>query len=405
MNLQLEDTLSGRLGTVRPARPGSIALYVCGPTVYDQAHVGHARTYLYFDVARRFLEAEGLRVRHVMNVTDVEDKIDRRAAALGMTWRSLARQEEGWFFRDLEALGIRSPAVRPRASDFVPEMIQVARALERTGRVRRSDEGWMYDAPPHAAGTNFLTGSELAEHAVLEPERPAGPEPDGGRSFLLWKPQAAPLPSWPSPWGRGVPGWHLECYAMARRFLRVPVDLHGGGRDLVYPHHFAENEIALALRGARFSRRFLHTGFVLQNGAKMSKSTGELVPLRTTIAAVGPGALRWHLLGSPPLERLDWDARELSRSTEEYERLRGRLSAWLSPGAGGRIGERAAKGLARGLRSDLAHGLRTDRALERLRRFSAVLGRDPSGRVARGERGAARAAIRAIEDRTGIPLV
>jgi cysteinyl-tRNA synthetase len=406
MDLELPDTLSGRSRAVRPARPGPIALYVCGPTVYDGAHVGHARTYLYFDAARRFLEAEGRRVRHVMNITDVEDKIDRRAAALGTSWRTLARRVERRFLADLEGLGVKTPGATPRASDYVPEMVKVAQALARSGRVRRTDEGWMYDPPARGPGANFLTAAELARHAVLEDGRtPGGELPGDGRSFLLWKPQAAPGPSWASPWGRGVPGWHLGCFAMARRLLRVPVDLHGGGPDLIYPHHYAENEIALALGGTPFSRTFLHTGFVLQDGAKMSKSTGHLVPLGEVLAAVGPGALRWYLLGRPPLDRFAWERAALDRAKEEFATLRARLATWLAPGTGGRLGARATVDLEQGCRRDLAHGLRVDLAVGRLRRFSEALGRDPTGRVRRGEARRAAAALRRLAARTGLPLL
>ncbi len=405
MDLELPDTLAGASRAVRPARPGPIALYVCGPTVYDGAHVGHARTYLHFDVARRFLEAEGRRVRHVMNITDVEDKIDRRAAALGTTWRALARRVERGFLADLTALGIEPPAAAPRASEFVPEIVAAARALERTGRVRRTDEGWMYEAPSRPRSANFLTGAELARHAVLEDGRAPGPGLEGGRSFLVWKTQRRPLPSWPSPWGPGVPGWHLECFAMARRLLRVPVDLHGGGPDLVYPHHFAENEIALALEGTPFSRTFLHPGFVLQDGAKMAKSTGRLVPLRSVLDEVGPGALRWYLLGRPPLDRFDWDPRALARAAGEFATLTERIAAWLRPGAAGRLGLRAVLELEEGCRRDIGRGLRIDAALGRLRRFSEALGRDPAGRAPRGEARRAAAVVRRIAARTGLPLV
>ena len=287
MQLRLVDSLSGRRKGVRAARGRTIGLYVCGPTVYDAAHVGHARTYLFFDVARRVLEAEGYRVRHVMNVTDLEDKIDQRAASLGISSRALARAEERSFFRDLTAFGNLPPTFHPRASEFVPDMIRLARSLERTGRVRRAGGEWRYEAPDRPDGANFAGGADLARHAVEEPGHPFGRSSDWERSFVVWKQLAPPLPSWPSPWGRGAPGWHLQCFAMASHLVGVPVDLHGGGRDLVYPHHFAENEIALALRGAPFSPVFLHTGLVLQNGSKMSKSTGNLVPLRDALARIG----------------------------------------------------------------------------------------------------------------------
>ncbi|HEY1198670.1 MAG TPA: class I tRNA ligase family protein [Thermoplasmata archaeon] len=405
MPLRLEDTRSGERRTVRP-RPGRpVTLYVCGPTVYDAAHVGHARTYLFFDIVRRFLTTEGTPVHHVMNVTDFEDKIDHRAAELGLTWRALARREEAGFFRDMGAFGILPPAERPRASSFVPEIVRVVEALARTGRVRREGDVWIYSPPDRPLGENFPTDSELARHAVVEPEHPFPRREGAVGEFVVWKRQDPPLPSWKSRWGPGAPGWHLECYAMARRILDLPVDLHGGGLDLVYPHHHAENEIALALDGKPFSRLFVHTAFVLQDGAKMSKSTGNLISLRTALRRSSAGGLRWYLLSTPYRVRLDWDPRALDAADQEYRELRRHLARWLAPGAGGALGAPLVRRLSEETRSDLAEGLAAHRVIQRLRDFSVQLARDPSERVARGDRTAARNAVRAVEERTGIPLL
>ncbi len=405
MPLRLEDTRSGERRTVRcrPGRP--VTLYVCGPTVYDAAHVGHARTYLFFDLVRRYLTGEGTAVRHVMNVTDFEDKIDHRAGELGLTWRALARREEARFFRDMSAFGILPPDRCPRASAFVPEIIRVAEALAKTGRVRREGDVWIYSPPERPPGENFPTDTELARHAVDEPEHPFPRREGAVGEFVVWKRQDPPSPSWKSPWGRGAPGWHLECYAMARRILGIPVDLHGGGLDLIYPHHHAENEVALALDRKPFARLFVHTAFVLQNGAKMSKSTGNLIPLRTALERSSVGGLRWYLLSTPYRVRLEWDARALDAADREYGELCRRLTGWLSPGAGGSRGAAPVQRLSAGIRRDLGEGLAADRVIERLRQFSADLSREPSDRVAAGERSAARAALRSIEQRTGIPLV
>ncbi len=403
MELRLTDALSGRPRTVRARRAGPIGLYVCGPTVYDAAHVGHARTFLFFDVARRTLEGEGHRVRHVMNVTDLEDKIDVRAAALGITSRALARGEERAFFRDLRALGNRPPTFRPRASEFVPEMIRLARALERTGRVRRSGGEWRYEAPDRPSGQNFLSGGDLARHAVEEPGHPFESSTPWERSFVVWKQLSPAFPSWPSPWGRGAPGWHLQCYAMASDLLRLPVDLHGGGRDLAYPHHFAENEIALALRREPFTPVFVHAGLVLQNGSKMSKSDGNLVPLRTALAEHGAPGLRWYLLGRPYADRFPWSGPAATRAREELDLVRASVRRWLRGTGGGRLGAARARRLLRDVRAALTGGLDTARALAEIRQFTAEVGADPGG-VARGERPAAREALRGVEDRLGIAL-
>ncbi len=404
MDLVVPDTLRREPRTVR-ARPGrAVTLYVCGPTVYDRAHVGHARTYLYFDLARRFLEAEGARVRHVMNITDIEDKIDARAAKLGIGWRELTRREERALVEDLAALGIRAPHVRPRASDFVPRMAAVARALARTGRVERVGDEWYYTPPRRPEGVNFPTDRELASHAVREPGHPFPARGDRAGAFMVWRLQRRPKPSWPGPWGRGIPGWHLECFVMAERFLGVPVDLHGGGLDLVFPHHYAENEVALALRGRPIARVFLHTAFVLVGGSKMSKSSGNLVTLRSVLDRVEPSALRWYLLSKPLERRLSWDPAELERARREYERVRTAVRRFVAPGGGaGRAASAAA--LSESVRRDLANGLAAERAFGRLRTFADRLRYGSRRRVAAPERSAARAAFRAIEARTGLVLL
>jgi cysteinyl-tRNA synthetase len=405
MRLRLEDTRSGERRKVRalPGRP--VTLYACGPTVYYAAHVGHARTYLFFDIVRRFLAAEGHFVHHVMNITDFEDKIDRRAAELGTTWRALARREEAAFFRDMGRFGILPPVDHPRASDFAPDIVRVAEALDRTGRVRREGDLWIYSPPERPEEENFLNEADLARHAVEEPDHPFPRREGALGEFVIWKRQDPPLPSWPSKWGRGTPGWHLECYAMARRILDIPVDLHGGGLDLIYPHHHAENEIALALDGKPFSRMFVHTAFVLQAGAKMSKSTGNLTSLRSALKSTSAGGLRWYLLSTPYRVRIEWSPFALDKSQREYEELRRNLRRWLEPGRGGALGAAFARRLSEGVRSDLSEGLATDKVIDRLRAFSAELGKDASERVAAGERAPVRDALREVEDRTGISLL
>ncbi len=198
------------------------------PTVYDGAHVGHARTYLFFDLVRRHFEAENIAVRHVMNVTNFEDKIDARAAELQLSWRSLALREEAGFLRDLRALRILAPHSAP-SECLRPADDRGRSAARETGRVHRQGDEWLYTPPRPTSGGNFATAADLAAHAVHESGHPF-PLGDGAAGeFLVWKLQEAPRPSWPGPWGRGTPGWHLECYAMANQLIGLPVDVHGGG--------------------------------------------------------------------------------------------------------------------------------------------------------------------------------
>jgi cysteinyl-tRNA synthetase len=402
MDLLLRDTLSSRVQSVhhRPGRP--VGLYVCGPTVYDGAHVGHARTYLFFDLVRRHLEAEGIAVRHVMNVTNFEDKIDVRAAELGLSWRSLALREEASFLRDLKSLRILSPHVRPRASDFVPQMTEVARRLAKTGRVHRQGNEWLYTPPQRPPGVNFPTGAELAAHAVEEPGHPFPVDTNSAGEFLVWKLQDPPRPSWSGPWGRGTPGWHLECYAMAHELIGLPVDVHGGGLDLIFPHHYSENEVALALDHKPFAHLFVHPSLVLWAGSKMSKSRGNLVPLRSALRDVGPDALRWYLVGQPKTERLNWTPVALHRATMEWRRIRRTVRFWLRPGVGGHVGALRAAEVAAGVRRDMAADLATDRVYDHLRSLAVAIDADPTGHVPMGDGRAARAAIRDVERRTGL---
>ena len=404
MTLTLRDSLTGRRQRVRPHGRPNVTLYVCGPTVYDAGHVGHGRTYLYFDLVRRILADDGVAVRHVMNITDVEDKITAKAKSLGVTWSQLARREERGYLSDLAALGILPPTATPRASDFVGRMVEIARRLDRAGCVRRSEEGWVYEPPTAHAARNFAAAADLEEHAVLEPGHPFVGGPGDAREFLVWKPQEAPLPSFPSPWGPGVPGWHLECYTMAEDLLQIPVDLHGGGLDLIFPHHYAENEVALTLDGTPFARTFLHTAFVTGNGSKMSKSTGNLIRLRPTLEEVGRDALRWYLLHLPYSRGLEWQPTGLAVAATTHQRVLGTLRSALAPGAGGTLGLRAFERLAATVRRQLSDGLRAQDALETLRSFAEAVDRVGNGRVARGDRPKALAEIRRTEALLGIRL-
>ncbi|MCI4349272.1 MAG: cysteine--tRNA ligase, partial [Thermoplasmata archaeon] len=296
MELRLRVPPDGGLRAVR--RPGSktVRIYVCGPTVYGDAHVGHGRTYLVFDTVRRHLEANGQRVRLVMNITDFEDRIFERARTLGTPWRALARQAERRFLAELARLNLLPPQVTPRASEHIGEMRTVGKRLQRAGCVHREGGDLVYH-PSRSHPSSRPLVVDLASRVVPEPDSTGGtPDESNLREFAIWQAPRPGGPRWPSPWGPGTPGWHLECYVMARKYLGLPVDLHGGGRDLMFPHHYAENEIAETLDHRPFARRFLHTAFVLQDGEKMAKSTGHLVRLRTAIDLAGAGAVRWYLL-------------------------------------------------------------------------------------------------------------
>ncbi|MGI0140689.1 MAG: class I tRNA ligase family protein [Thermoplasmata archaeon] len=403
MALTYRDTRTDRV--MHLGRRGrSISMYVCGPTVYAPAHVGHARTYLYFDLVRRYFAATGVGVRHLMNITDVEDKIDQRARQLHLRPEVLSLREERRFFSDLDRLRVLRPTVAPRASDFVHDMIGFARRLERTGRVHRVGESWFYRPPDSTARRNFRVARELDRHRVAEPRIGSRPVLDL-REFLVWKRQDPPRRSWRSPWGAGVPGWHLECYAMAERYFGVPIDLQGGGPDLVFPHHYAQNEIAFALRGTPFARGFLHTGFVLRDGSKMSKSVGNLVELGPALDRWGPSALRWYLLSTPRRRTVDWHDRDASESRSQFDRVRRSVRSIVAPGASGSLRAREVERLGLSMQQAIALELGAERAFALLRRFAERAEGAANGRIARGERTRANLAFRRIEALTGLELL
>ncbi|MFZ0699208.1 MAG: class I tRNA ligase family protein [Thermoplasmata archaeon] len=399
------DTLTERNVRLQPHGRPYVAAYVCGPTVYAPAHVGHGRTYLAFDLVRRYLHDAGVRTRHVMNVTDVEDKIDERARELRMTPFGLARQEERRFFRELDALHILRPTFAPRASAWVPRMVRIGRQLERRGFVERRGDSWWYSPPAHHTLRNFDLAADVARHAVREPNGGASRSRPDPRDFLIWKRQEAPVPTWSSPWGRGVPGWHLECYAMAQHYLGVPVDFQGGGKDLVFPHHYAQNEIALALEGTPFAHGFMHFGFVRDGGSKMSKSVGNLVPLGPASREYGASALRWYLLGRPYADPLDWSERDAGRARAGFRAVRVALRRSVAGGAGGSVSAAQAAALAGDVARSIGASLRVDRAFERIRRWTDSLGRSPRPYARAGDRPAVRAAYERVERLTGLELL
>ncbi|MCI4317491.1 MAG: class I tRNA ligase family protein [Thermoplasmata archaeon] len=401
--LVLRDSLSGETRPVSQ-RPGTpLTMYVCGPTVNDRAHVGHGRTYLYFDLVRRFLRDQGVPVLHVMNITDFEDKITARAISFGLSWRQLARQEARRFHADLAALRLLPPDRTPWASQFVPEMIEIIRRLQRKGGVHREGDSWYY-TPPVRDPRNFPVGRELAAHAVPEPGQSLEALDSVKQDFLAWRNQEKPAASWPSPWGAGAPGWHLECFAMAEEILGIPVDLHGGGIDLVFPHHYAENEIALALHDSLFSRHFLHTAFVTEAGQKMSKSRGNLVPLREAIDTHGADAVRWYLASEPFHRRLDWATADFDRAAVTATHVTTQVRESLEPGAGGSLSVGALATVVEDVARLIGDGLQAEEAMLRISTWSEALARHPRGRFPRGDRLVAKRLYRRLGRLTGLAL-
>jgi L-cysteine:1D-myo-inositol 2-amino-2-deoxy-alpha-D-glucopyranoside ligase len=296
--MRLYDTRTRRLVPFVAGR--TVRVYVCGITPYDAGHLGHAFTYACFDALVRYLEHAGHRVRYARNVTDVDDDILRKARELGVDYLDLADRETAHFERDLAGLGLRAPDTSPRATTAVPAIVAAVDGLVRRGAAYALDDGRVYFDTGATAGFGAL--SRLDRPAMLREFAEKGGDPEAGGKrdaldFLLWHPSAPDEPSWPSPWGPGRPGWHIECSVMAMEELGAVIDIHGGGIDLVFPHHEAEIVQAEELTGQRpFARLWLHAGMVGLDGEKMSKSRGNLVFVTDLLECYEGAAVRRYLL-------------------------------------------------------------------------------------------------------------
>jgi cysteinyl-tRNA synthetase len=293
--MRLFDTLSKTKVELQPRTPGQLGIYVCGPTVYDLSHVGHARCYVAFDVIVRHLRASGLNVTFVRNLTDIDDKIIKRAAERGEDPVALSERMSAEFHTDMASLGNLPPDVEPRVTQHIPEIIALVEQLLARG-VAYQAAGDVYFEVDKFNDYGRLSGQPLddlkAGARVEVDDRKRSP-----LDFALWKAAKPGEPSWPSPFGPGRPGWHIECSAMSGKYLGVSFDIHGGGKDLVFPHH--ENEIAQS-QGAHgfgtFARYWIHNGFVNFNQEKMSKSLGNFFTIRQVLEHVDPEAVRLFLL-------------------------------------------------------------------------------------------------------------
>jgi cysteinyl-tRNA synthetase len=318
VGLVLTNTLSGRKEPLEPVQPGHVRLYWCGVTVYAPCHVGHARALIAADVLYRWLRARGLRVTFVRNFTDVDDKIIRRAHEDGVSPAALAEREIDRFQRDVAALGCLAPTHEPRATAHIDDMVALI--------VRLVDRGFAY---PVAGGSVYFRVRRFPDYGRLSHRRledmEAGeeidPDKEDPHDFALWKGAKPGEPQWASPWGPGRPGWHIECSAMAARFLGQPMDIHGGGSDLVFPHH--ENELAQseAAAGTSFAHLWVHNGMITFGAEKMSKSVGNVRAIADVTAEVPGEALRMLFLQTHYRAPLDFSGNRLDEGRRALVRL------------------------------------------------------------------------------------
>ena len=323
MSLRIYNTLGRRLEKFVPQQSGHVRMYVCGITVYDLCHVGHARSNIAFDVVQRWLKASGYAVTFVRNITDIDDKIIRRAVENGESIRSLTTRMIEAMYQDFDALGIERPTHDPRATDFVPQMLDIVGRLQNKGLAYNTPGGDVHFAVRRFAGYGKLSGKTLDELRAGERVTVADEKSDP-LDFVLWKSAKPSEPvdaTWPSPWGPGRPGWHIECSAMAHSLLGQPIDIHGGGADLPFPHH--DNEIAQS-EGAfeqALARYWMHNGFVNVDNEKMSKSLGNFFTIREVLQRFDPETLRFFVVRSHYRSPLNYSDVHLEDARNALRRL------------------------------------------------------------------------------------
>ena len=323
MTLRLFNTLSGQVDELAPADGTALRMYACGPTVYDYGHIGNFRTFLQVDVLRRTLKLIGIKVRHVMNITDVDDKIIRNAAAAGLPIGEYTAKFVEAFFEDLDALRVERPEEIARATDHIDRMVELIQKLEVAGAAYKTDDGsWYFRLaafPEYGKlSKKDLTGIEDGARVDVDEY-----EKDSARDFALWKSTKPGEMGWDTPIGRGRPGWHIECSAMAMKYLGESFDLHAGGEDLMFPHH--ENEIAQSesVTHKPFARHWMHVRFLLVDGRKMSKSEGNFYTLRDLLLkGYKASAIRLALISVPYRHQLNFTFDGLVEATNAIDRLR-----------------------------------------------------------------------------------
>ena len=317
--LRLNNSLTRRRETFVPLDPAHVRMYVCGPTVYDLAHLGNARPVVVFDVLARLLRLQYPRVTYVRNITDVDDKINARSVETGEPIGAITARTTADFHADIAALNALPPDVEPRATAHIAEMIDIIERLIASGHAYAAEGHVLFSvaSDPEYGMLSGRSPDELIAGARVD----VAPYKRDAGDFVLWKPSTPDLPGWDSPWGHGRPGWHIECSAMSWKYLGETFDIHGGGQDLIFPHH--ENEMAqscCAFPGSRFARTWMHNGMLLVGGEKMSKSLGNFLTIRDALARAPGEAVRLLLLRAHYRAALDFTDAGMVEARKDLDR-------------------------------------------------------------------------------------
>ena len=321
MTIYLHDTRLGKKVAFEPLTEGAVTVYLCGPTVYNYAHIGNARPAVVFDLLARLLRRH-YKLTFARNITDVDDKINAAALESGKTIDEITARFIKAYNDDMEALGVLPPDIEPRATQHIAEMIAMIEALLEKGHAYVADGHVLFDVGSHA-DYGALSKRDLRE-MIAGSRVEVAPYKKAAHDFVLWKPSTPELPGWDSPWGRGRPGWHVECSAMVKKHLGETIDIHAGGRDLIFPHH--ENELAqsrCAHDGAEFARYWLHNGFLSMDSEKMSKSIGNVLLVHDMLKTIPGEVIRLALLSAHYKQPLDWSDETIQSAKRMLDRLYG----------------------------------------------------------------------------------
>ena len=319
--MQIYNTMTRKKEELIPLVPGQISMYACGPTVYNYFHIGNARPFIVFDTMRRYLEYRGYKVRFVQNFTDIDDKMIRRANEEGTTVKALGERFIAEYYHDADALGVRRASVNPRATEHIEEIIALVGSLIEKGNAYATPEGDVYFSV-----RSFPDYGKLSGQNIDDLENGARVDPDEAKrdplDFALWKAEKPGEPSWDSPWGKGRPGWHIECSAMSMSILGETFDIHGGGQDLIFPHH--ENEIAQseAATGHPFARYWMHNGYINVDNQKMSKSLNNFFTVRDIAKEFDLEAVRMFMLSVQYRNPVNFSRDMILQAQSALERLR-----------------------------------------------------------------------------------